>query len=101
MRVFHPNALSYHDLQLHSHYRHHEHEKRRAEYEKLNMGRSALIFSTLGGMGKAALVAYNYKRLSSLLSTKRGLQCDNGLVTLPPIIFPPPVRSDVFAGVMF
>ena len=73
VRVFHPNAPSYRGLQLEACYRRHENEKRRAYEQRVreieNGSFTPLVFSTSGGMGKAAKITY--KRLASLLSIKR------------------------------
>ena len=73
VRVFNPNAPTYRNLSLDLCFRRHEGEKRRAyeqrvrEVEKGSF--TPLVFTTSGGMGKAAKVTY--KRLASLLSVKR------------------------------
>ena len=71
--VFNPNAQSHQMLQLASVYREQEREKQRNYEQRLReieLGPfTALVFSTSGGMAKCASVTY--KRLTSLLSTKR------------------------------
>ena len=61
-RVFHPNAPSYHGLQLEACYRRHENEKCRAYEQRLgeieNGSFTPLVFSTSGGMGKATKITY-------------------------------------------
>ena len=73
VRVFNPNAQTYRELQLASVYRRQEREKQR-KYEQrireVELGSfTPLIFSTSGGMAKSTTVAY--KRLASLLASKR------------------------------
>ena len=73
VRMFNPFALSNRRRTLASCYRHHEREKRR-EYDQrvreIERGTfTPLVFSAAGGMGTAATVTY--KRLASLLATKR------------------------------
>ena len=73
VRVFNPNAPTYRNLQLTSAYRRQEREKQR-KYEQrvreVELGSfTPLIFSTSGGMAKSTTVAY--KRLASLLASKR------------------------------
>ena len=73
VRVFNPNAPTYRNLSLDLCFRRHEGEKRRAyeqrvrEVEKGSF--TPLVFTTSGGIGKAAKITY--KRLASLLSGKR------------------------------
>ena len=73
MRIFNPNAPSYRATQMSACYRRHEREKRRAYEQRVletEQGSfTPLVFSTSGGMGSGATVAY--KRLASLLSIKR------------------------------
>ena len=72
VRIFHSNAPSYRGLQLETSYRCHENEKRQAYEQRVceieNGSFTPLVFSTSGGMGKAAKITY--KRLASLLSIK-------------------------------
>ena len=73
VRVFNPTAPSYRNLQMDACYRRHEGEKHRA-YEQCireveHGSFTPLVFSTSGGMGRAATIAY--KRLTSLLASKR------------------------------
>ena len=69
IRIFNPTALSCRDLPLTTCYRHHEgaYEQRVREVE--NGSYTPLVFSTSGGMERAATVAY--KRLATLLAVKR------------------------------
>ena len=71
--VFHPNAKSYHHLQLPSAYRLQENNKQRAYDQIIREVEhgyfTPLVFSTSGGMGARATVMY--KRLAYLLSIKR------------------------------
>ena len=73
VRVFHPNAPSYRNMQLPSAYRLHEHRKQRSYDQRIREVEhgsfTPLVFSTSGGMGKCASVTY--KRIATLLSTKR------------------------------
>ena len=74
VRVFHPNADSYRDLELQQIYRNHENEKKRLysrrvldiEHETF----TPLIFTTTGGMGKECLQYHS--RLVQLISIKKG-----------------------------
>ncbi len=73
VRVFNPHSTSYRGSELTACYRRHEGEKRRA-YEhrvrEVEQGSfTPLVFSTSGGMGRAATVAY--KRLATLIAAKR------------------------------
>ncbi len=73
VRVFNPHSNSYRGSELTACYRRHEGEKRRA-YEhrvrEVEQGSfTPLVLSTSGGMGRAATVVY--KRLATLISTKR------------------------------
>ena len=73
VRVFHPNAPSYRNMQLPSAYRLHERQKQRSYDQRIKEVEhgsfTPLVFSTSGGMGKCASVTY--KRIATLLSTKR------------------------------
>ena len=83
-------APSYRATQISACYRRHEREKRRA-YEQcvleIEQGSfTPLVFSTSGGMGSGATVAY--KCLASLLYQERvTLQYSDELASLPPILF--------------
>ena len=75
VRVFNPNAPSYHSQDLTHLYRRNEQEKKR-EYnqrvQKVEAGVfTPLVFSTSGGMGKESSVFY--KGLADFLSTKRDM----------------------------
>ena len=73
VRVFNSLAPSNRSSSLSATYRRHEQEKRRAYEERVREVEhgcfTPLVFSTAGGMGKAATVAY--KRLAHLLSARR------------------------------
>ena len=73
VRVFNPNALTYHKLQLPSAYQRQEREKKRLCEQRVHEIELAsftpLVFSSSGGMSKSTSVAY--KRLASLLAEKR------------------------------
>ena len=74
VRVFNPLAASNRNATLSSVYRRHEQEKRR-EYDQrvreVEHGTFApLVFAASGGMGPSTTIAY--KRLASLLASKRG-----------------------------
>ena len=74
VRVFYPNATFYRNLQLGSAYRRHEKEKKSERYEdRIRVVEHGsfipLVFSTSGGMGPLATTAY--KRLASLIASKR------------------------------
>ena len=76
VRVFHPNADSYRDLELQQVYRNHENEKKR-QYSKrvldIEHGTfTPLVFTTTGGMGKECLLYHS--RLAHLISIKKGEQ---------------------------
>lgn len=74
VRVFNPLAASYRNTSLNSLYRRHEQEKRRVydqRVREVERGSFApLVFSASGGMGPCTTIAY--KRLASLLASKRG-----------------------------
>ena len=73
VRVFYPNATSYRNLQLGSAYRRHEKEKKRCYEDRIREVEhgsfTPLVLSTSGGMGLLATTAY--KRLASLIASKR------------------------------
>ncbi len=73
VRILNPNAPSYRGTKLSACYRRHEREKRRAYEQRIlevEQGSfTPLVFSTSGGMGRGATVAY--KHLASLISIKR------------------------------
>ena len=72
-RVFNPNALSYHKLQLPSAHQRQEREKKgqyKQRVQEIELASfTSLVFSASGGMAKSTSVAY--KRLASLLAEKR------------------------------
>ena len=74
VRVFNPCARSNRQVFLPSVYRRHEQEKKRQYEQRVREVENAtftpLVFSTTGGMGRAATTFY--RRLASLLSEKRG-----------------------------
>ena len=73
VRIFNPNAPSYQNANLDAIYQRQEKEKRRSYEERVTeveMGSfTPLVFAITGGMGKSTTIAY--KRLASLLATKR------------------------------
>ncbi len=74
VRVFNPCAQSNRQSQLPATYQRHEREKRRAYQQRVcDIERGSftpLVFSTAGGMGRAATVFY--KRLAGMIADKRG-----------------------------
>ena len=74
VRVCHPNADSYRDLELQQIYRNHENEKKRLYARKvLDIERGTftpLIFTSTGGMGNECLQYHS--RLAQLISIKKG-----------------------------
>ena len=74
VRVFNPNARSYQNTSIKASYQKQEREKRRVYEERIRdveMGSfTPLVFSAYGGMGKSSQIFY--KRLSSIISDKRG-----------------------------
>ena len=74
VRVFHPNADSYRDLELQQIYRNHENEKKRLYTRRvldIEQGTfTPLIFTSTGGMGKECL--HYHSRLAQLISIKKG-----------------------------
>ena len=74
VRVFHPNADSYRDLELQQIYRNHENEKKRLYSRRaldIEHGTfTPLIFTSTGGMGKECLQYHS--RLAQLISIKKG-----------------------------
>ena len=88
IRVFYPNASSYHNLQLSSIYRRHEKEKKRHYEDRVREVEhgsfTPLVFSTSGGMG--GLATTTYKRLASQIAIYQegpALQQGNFMATLP------------------
>ena len=73
VRIFNPNAPSYHTQKIEALYRKQEKEKRRTYEQRITeieMGSfSPLVFSVTGGMGRSTTVAY--QRLALLLSEKK------------------------------
>ena len=72
VRVFHPNADSYRDLELQQIYRNHENEKRLYSRRVLDIEHGTftpLIFTSTGGMGKECLQYHS--RLAQLISPSR------------------------------
>ena len=73
IRVFHPNALSYRNTSISALYRNQEQMKKREYGDRIREiehgSFTPLIFSTTGGLGKEATVAY--RRIAELLSEKR------------------------------
>ena len=83
VRVCHPNAVSYRDLEPQQIYRIHENEKKRLYSERvldIEHGTfTPLVFTTTGGMGKECLKYYS--RLAQLIAIKkRGAVCQNYLM---------------------
>ena len=76
MRVCHPNAVSYRDLEPQQIYRIHENEKKRLYSERvldIEHGTfTPLVFTTTGGMGKECLKYHS--RLAQLIAIKKGEQ---------------------------
>jgi hypothetical protein len=73
VKVFNPSAPSYRNTPVASCYNQHERIKKRAYEQRINEVEhgsfTPLIFSTSGGMGKAASIFY--RRLASLIAEKR------------------------------
>ncbi|EDO31881.1 predicted protein [Nematostella vectensis] len=76
VRVCHPNAGSYRDLELHQIYRNRENEKKRLYSRRVlevEQGTfTPLVFTSTGGMGKECLRFHS--RLTELLAVKKGEQ---------------------------
>ena len=74
VRVFHPNADSYRDLELQQIYHNHENEKKRLYSRRvldIEQGTfTPLIFTSTGDMGKGRLQYHS--RLAQLISIKKG-----------------------------
>ena len=74
VRVCHPNAESYRDLEPQQIYRLHETEKKRQYSSRVleveHRTFTTLIFTTTGGMGNECLMFY--RRLAELIAIKRG-----------------------------
>ena len=73
VRVFHPNADSYRDLELQQIYRNHERKKRLYTRRVLDIEQGTftpLIFTLTGGMGNECLQYHS--RLAQLISIKKG-----------------------------
>jgi hypothetical protein len=73
VRVFHPNAPSYHDKSVAALFRKHELDKKRKYGDRMreveNRSFTLVVFSTTGGAtGETTVV---YKRLAELLANKR------------------------------
>ena len=73
IRVFHPNAQSYHHSSISSLYRRHELAKKREYGDRIreveNGSFTPLVFATTGGIGREATLFY--KRLADQISEKR------------------------------
>ena len=83
VRVCHPNAVSYRDLEPQQIYRIHENEKKRLYSTRvLDIERGTftpLVFTTTGGMRKVCLMYHS--RLAQLIAIKkRGAVCQNHLM---------------------
>ena len=76
VRIWHPNAESYEDLEPQQIYRMHENEKRRLYSRRvldIEHGTfTPLVFTTTGGMGKECLRYHS--RLAELIAIKKGEQ---------------------------
>ena len=76
VRVCHPNAVSYRDLEPQQIYRIHENEKKRLYSKRvldIEHGTfTPLVFTTTGGMGKECLMYHS--RLAQLIAIKKGEQ---------------------------
>ena len=73
VRVCHPNAESYKDLEPQQIYRTHENEKKRLYSRKHQHGTfTPLVFTTTGGMGNECLGYHS--RLAELITIKKGEQ---------------------------
>ena len=74
IRVCHPNADSYKDLELHQVYKIHENEKRRLYARRvleIEQGTfTPLVFTTTGGMGKECMRYHS--RLAELVAMRKG-----------------------------
>ena len=74
IRVCHPNAESYRDLQPQQIYRMHETEKKRSYSRRVleieHGSFTPLVFTSTGGMGQECTIYH--KRLAELISTKKG-----------------------------
>ena len=72
IRVFHPDAQSYHHSSIQSLYRQHELTKRRGYGDRIreieNGSFTSLVFATTGGMGQEATSFY--KRLADVIADK-------------------------------
>ena len=84
IRVFHPNAQSYHNTSIPSVYRRHEQQKKREYGDRVREVELAsftpLVFSTTGGMGKEAVTFY--RRLAELLSRRNTITYSSSLAWL-------------------
>ena len=73
VRVFHPNAQSYHHSSISSLYRRHEQAKKREYGDRIreveNGSFTPLVFTTTGGMGREATLFY--KRLTDQICEKK------------------------------
>ena len=76
IRVFHPNASSYHQTQVGSLFCRHELEKKHEYRDRVRSVESAsftpLVFSTFGGLGREASIFYS--RLANLLAIRHAIQ---------------------------
>ena len=76
VRVCHPNAVSYKDLEPHQIYRIHENDKKRFYSRRVldteHGTFTPLVFTITGGMGKECLMYHN--RLAQLIAIKKGEQ---------------------------
>ena len=81
-------------------YRRHEGEKRRAYKQRVREVEQGsftpLVFSTSGGMGRAATVMYKIEAsLPPILKTRATLQHGHGLAQMLPILLSAEISSDV------
>ena len=83
VRVRHPNAVSYRDLEPQQIYRIHENEEKRLYSRRvleIEHGTfTPLVFTTAGGMGLKECLIY-HSRLAQLIAIKRGALCQNHLM---------------------
>ena len=100
LRVFNPCAPACQSTQMAACYRRHEGEKRRAYKQRVREVEQGsftpLVFSTPGGMGRAATVVYKIEAsLPPILKTRATLQHGHGLAQMLPILLSAEISSDV------
>ena len=99
VRIFHPNAQSYHHSSIPSPYRRHEQTKKREYGDRIreveNGSFTPLVFATTGAMGREATLFY--KRLANQISEKNTTysKLNLGMDQVYSFVLPPKICCDV------